>query len=80
MIRQEEGVMSDQADNLRQLVRARREWREAADPLDTPRSVPGPSLAAEGQVRREIRPKPPRKGGGLLLALAARWALARANR
>ena len=73
--------MSDQADNLRQLVRARREWREAAaEPLSTPRSTPGPFPSEEGRARREILLKPARKGGGLLLALAARWALARAHR
>ena len=73
--------MSDQADNLRQLVRARREWREAAaEPPGTPRSSPGPFLPAEGQAHREVVPKATRKGGGLLTALAARWAIARANR
>jgi hypothetical protein len=73
--------MSDQADNLRQLVRARREWREAAaEPPVTPRSTPGPLLSAVGQARREVLPKPARRGGGLLVTLAARWALARANR
>jgi hypothetical protein len=75
--------MSDQADNLRQLVRARREWREteagrAAGAAATLRSARESSLAAEG--RGETRFGLARKGGGLLMTLAARWALARIAR
>lgn len=75
--------MSDQADNLRRLVRARREWREAAvapasQRVDTSRAVRETSVAPVEQG--EVRARPAPRSGGLLTVLAARWALARADR
>jgi hypothetical protein len=77
------GVMSDQADNLRQLVRARREWRETAE--EPPVVSPGTHCSARmsflaAEAREETRSSLARKGGGLLVALAARWAFARISR
>jgi hypothetical protein len=75
--------MSDQADNLRQLVRARREWRESAleelpPPVNEPRSARSLFL-----IRRECE-DPRRRAGakrdGLLVTLVARWALGRISR
>ncbi len=61
--------MSDQADSLRQLVRAQRQWREYAlreQPVAVSRPrFPEPSRRDRGN------------GIGVLMARAARWAFAR---
>jgi hypothetical protein len=75
--------MSDQADNLRQLVKARREWREPAvepalRPAGIPRAARESSFVAEEQAKTRARPA--WRGGGLLMALAVRWAVVRTQR
>ena len=75
--------MSDQADNLRQLVKARREWREptvepALQPAGILRAARESFLVAEEQAKTRARPA--RRSGGLLMALAVRWAVARTQR
>jgi hypothetical protein len=64
--------MSDQADNLRQLVRAHRQWRRP----DGPPLEPDPAamrIAGPGPARDAARPRVARGDGWL--ARAARRAL-----
>jgi hypothetical protein len=68
--------MSDQADNLRRLVQARRVWRELAleDPLipaHRPRTDRALLLAPVCGRRRELLRRAERMVGGLLPALVA---------
>ena len=75
--------MSDQADNLRQLVRARRAWGELAlEELPPPVTVPrsgGSPLLADG-ASAAAHPRAGTKRACLLVSLAARWALDRIGR
>jgi hypothetical protein len=76
--------MADQADNLRQLVRARREWRQLV--------VEGQSASAAGPRSTWTRPlgagvgekasRPPAgaRKVGVWVVQAARWALGRVIR
>jgi len=71
--------MPDQADSLRQLVRAQRQWREFT-PQQQPVVVsrprfPDASVLERGNdnTRRRVR------GIGVFMARAARWAFARAG-
>jgi hypothetical protein len=82
-IRQKGGVMSDQADSLRQLVRARREWRELTlEELTTPVSRPRPARASFLDGGEDDEGRPPIGGNrvGVLMVRAARWAFGRTIR
>ncbi len=74
------GTVSDQADSLRQLVRAQRQWRELTlrdqRPVDSnPRSLDASQPArCNADDRLRIRGN----GIGVFMARAAHWALARA--
>ncbi len=72
--------MSDQADSLRQLVRAQRQWREIAlqeQTLAVSRSSlrDAPAFDSDNQDRWSRNPR----GIGSFLARAAWWALTRAG-
>ncbi len=73
--------MSDQADSLRQLVRAQRQWRELAlrdEPaMASPQRLRGTFMQACGN--NNDRPRIRGRGVGLFLARAARWAFPRAG-
>jgi len=73
--------MSDQADSLRQLVRAQRQWREYAlreQPVAVSRPrFPEPSRRDRGSGAD--RPRRRGNGIGVLMARAARWAFARSG-
>lgn len=74
--------MSDQADNLRQLVRAQRQWRELAlqeqsATVSRPRFPD--AFPLEQDKVTEGRPRTRGKGIGVFVARAARWAFGRAT-
>jgi ferric-dicitrate binding protein FerR (iron transport regulator) len=76
--------MSDQADNLRRLVQARRLWRELArEDLPTPAHRPGTDrallLAPACGRRHELLRKADGVLAGLLPALMAIWTRGRAG-
>ena len=76
--------MSDQADNLRRLVQARRVWRELAreDPpvlAQRPRTDRALLLAPACGRRPELIRKAERVLAGLLPALVAIWTRGRAG-
>ncbi len=76
--------MSDQADNLRRLVQARREWRELAREdsqalAHRPRTDRAPLLDPACGRRRELLRKSERVLTGLLPALVAIWTRSRAG-
>ncbi len=71
--------MSDQADSLRQLVRAQRQWREHT-PREPPVVVSRPRFPDASLVELGTdtdRPRPRGIGIGVFMARAARWAFAR---
>ncbi len=73
--------MSDQADSLRQLVRAQRQWREHTPPeppvvVSRPR-FPDASLVELGTDTDQPRLRGIGIGVGVFMARAARWAFAR---
>jgi hypothetical protein len=75
--------MSDQADSLRQLVRAQRLWREHT-PREPPVVVSRPRFPDAFLVERGTDTDRPRLRGigigiGVFMARAARWAFARAG-
>ena len=75
--------MSDQADNLRQLVRAQRVWRELTledPPAPVPRhSARWDALLSGGKSERD---RPGERFGGVVIfaVRAARWVLGRTAR
>ena len=73
--------MSDQADSLRQLVRAQRQWRELAlrdqHAMASPQRLPDAFMQACGN--NNDQPRICGHGLGLFVARAARWAFARAG-
>jgi len=73
--------MSDQADSLRQLVRAQRQWRELTlqkQPVVVSRPrFPDASMLERGND--DDRPRIRGNGIGVFMARAARWACARAG-
>jgi hypothetical protein len=75
--------MSDQADNLRQLVRARRQWREIGlEVLSSPARQPRPrrALLIAGDKSSKSDGRADGKLTGQFLTLAARWAWGRIGR
>ncbi len=71
--------MSDQADSLRQLVRAQRQWREYTL-QEQPVVVSKPRFPDASKRERghdEYRSRLPGCGIALFMARAARWAFAR---
>ena len=69
--------MSDQADSLRQLVRAQRQWREHT-PREPPLVVSKPRFPyAFLRERGTDTDRPRLRGIGVFMARAARWAFAR---
>lgn len=77
--------MPDQADNLRQLVRAHRAWRETVLE-DSPAPLAGRRWGQDwlrlADPRGDARPWGRREGWGRarLLAIVARWVLGRVGR
>jgi hypothetical protein len=73
--------MSDQADSLRQLVRAQRQWREFTlreqPVVDSRPRFPDASMPERGND--DDRPRIHGKGISVFMARAARWAFARAG-
>jgi hypothetical protein len=73
--------MSDQADSLRQLVRAQRQWREFTPQkhpvVDSRPPFPDDSTRERGSD--DDRPRIRGIGLGVFMARAARWAFARAG-
>ncbi|MGA7498980.1 MAG: hypothetical protein WBX00_19805 [Isosphaeraceae bacterium] len=80
------GTMSDQADSLRQLVRAQRQWREFTlreQPVVVSRPrFPEASLLECGNDNdndNDDRPQTRGNGIGVVMARVARWAFGRAG-
>ena len=75
--------MSDQADNLRQLVRAKRVWRELTledPPAPVERHSATWDNLLSGGMRERARPGT-RAGGAVVFAVrAARWVFGRSAR
>jgi hypothetical protein len=76
--------MADQADNLRQLVRARREWRqlvveERSAPVSSQRFM-WARLLASAKKEKAGRPSFGAQNVSFWVAQAARWALGRVVR
>ncbi len=74
--------MSDQADSLRQLVRAQRLWREIA-PREQPTRLSRTGFPVASMLKRGVENgrRLPKCGTGVgcLVVRAARWALGRAD-
>lgn len=75
--------MSDQADSLRQLVRAQRQWREFTlqeQPVVVSRPrFPDASGLEYGNDNDDDRPQIRSNGIGVVMARVARWAFGRAG-
>ena len=75
--------MSDQADSLRQLVRAQRQWREFTlreQPVVVSRPrFPDASMLECGHDNDDDRPQIRGNGIGVVMARVARWAFGRAG-
>ncbi len=72
--------MSDQADSLRQLVRAQRQWRELALQEQSAALASGPfAKSAMPQLRTagHDRPSGPGHAVGQFVGRAVRWAVGR---
>jgi len=81
-IGKEGGTMSDQADSLRQLVRAQRQWREFTL-QEQPAVVSRPRFPDASMLEcgndNDDRPQIRGNGIGVVMARVARWALGRAG-
>lgn len=81
-IGKEGGTMSDQADSLRQLVRAQRQWREFTL-QEQPAVVSRPRFPDASMLEcgndNDDRPQIRGNGIGVVMARVARWAFGRAG-